>query len=865
VVRTWKSAFQPSGSVHFLDNGHMLRGANDPGTAAPRGGGQGGRFQEFDFDGNLVWNFRFNDGRLPHHDVAVLPNGNILAIVWETKTANEARHAGRREERIPPGGIWPDMLIEFEPQRPDGARIVWEWHMWDHLIQNVDPTLDNYGDPALHPGRIDINAGGAGAGLPSSDVFHTNAVSYNADFDQVLLSIPTFNEVWVIDHSTTTQEAAGETGGRSGKGGSLLYRWGNPQAYSRGAEVDRMLGFQHDARWIPRGRPGAGRMTVFSNRTPGATTPYSTVYEFVPPADAEGRYAVPDTAPFGPVAPVWTYASPADLQAANLSGAERLENGNTLISEGPEGRLFEVTPAGAIVWEYWSPYSNATGAGAFSLFRATRVRPDFPGLVGQDLRPMDPQPPISASASTGTSVGTCPLLPSRPELTSIVPSVGARGAGVPLDITLTGTNLLAGLTLDVGDDIEVSEIHAVDSTRVTARLLVAATAARGPRPVTVTTTGGASAAVVFNVVDPFPDLSITSSHTGTFPAGFDQTYVVTITNVGAAPTTGAIVVIDSLPAGLTFLSATGSGWSCSAAEQVIHCGFTEVLSPGASARYALNVATGGAASSVNHFVSVAAVGDLNDANDSASDVTVVVSPSPVFAFTPYPLVPGRPATVRVTMATAFPYDVTGSVAMDFAPSAAIAADDPAIQFSTGGRTVSFVIPANETEARFGSALQPGPLGFQTGTVAGALAFTGRFNAGVLEGLLLFPPGTGALTIPLEAPRIQSVQTNNEGGFAVSILLFSTPREVTDVNLSFETKPKIQLSCGAITACSVSGNTLTLDVRTLFAQWFSGTPAFGGLARLRLSFAIQKGTVSGDVSVTLKNTHGVSNAVSFPLP
>ena len=52
------------------------------------GGGQGGRFQEFDFDGNLVWDFRYNETRLPHHDVAVLPNGNILAIVWEAKTAD---------------------------------------------------------------------------------------------------------------------------------------------------------------------------------------------------------------------------------------------------------------------------------------------------------------------------------------------------------------------------------------------------------------------------------------------------------------------------------------------------------------------------------------------------------------------------------------------------------------------------------------------------------------------------------------------------------------------------------------------------------------------------------------------------------
>ena len=109
--------------------------------------------------------------------------------------------------------------------------------MWDHLIQNIDPTLETtYADPATHPERININGdtSGGGASAFCRDMFHTNAVDYNPELDQIILSVPTFNEVWVIDHSTTTQEAAGRTGGRSGKGGDLLYRWGNPQAYGRG-------------------------------------------------------------------------------------------------------------------------------------------------------------------------------------------------------------------------------------------------------------------------------------------------------------------------------------------------------------------------------------------------------------------------------------------------------------------------------------------------------------------------------------------------------------------------------------------------------------------------------------------------------
>src|SRR6185295_6006409 len=339
-----------------------------------------------------------------------------------SKTADEARRAGRRKGFIPQDGIWPDALIEFEPQRPNGARIVWEWHMWDHLIQNVDPMLDNYGDPAQHPERIDWNGDTAGVLAPPAkpvrDVFHTNAVAYNPELDQIILSVPTFNEIWVIDHSTTVQQAAGRAGGRSGEGGDLLYRWGNPETYGRGTPDDRLLGFQHDAHWIPQGLPGAGHMMVFSNRTPGPNSTTTTVYEFVPPVDAEGRYTLPANVPFGPAEPVWTYSKPESFQASYISGAERLVNGNTLISSGPQGRLFEVTAAGEIVWEYWSPYSGGSASGnggnssatAFALFRAIRIGPDHPALKGRDLRPLDPQPPASPFAltvGTGTDREEC--------------------------------------------------------------------------------------------------------------------------------------------------------------------------------------------------------------------------------------------------------------------------------------------------------------------------------------------------------------------------------------------------------------------------------------------------------------------------
>ena len=214
VVRTWKSDFIASSWVYMLDDGSVIRGGTEPETFGFSGGGQAGRFERFSFDGEILWNFSSNnETHLPHHDVAVLPNGNLLAIAWELKTVEESRRAGRREELIPERGLWPDTLIEFEPVGRDDARIVWEWHTWDHLIQNVDPNLPNYGDPAEHPERIDINGDRVGADSvpenPSSDLFHTNGVAYNPDLDRIIMSSPNFNELWVIDHSTTTAEAAG--------------------------------------------------------------------------------------------------------------------------------------------------------------------------------------------------------------------------------------------------------------------------------------------------------------------------------------------------------------------------------------------------------------------------------------------------------------------------------------------------------------------------------------------------------------------------------------------------------------------------------------------------------------------------------
>ncbi len=428
VVHTWASEHPTGHGLYLLDNGNLLRLARL--ADLPRySGGQGGGIQEFTWEGELVWDYRLaNEQYLLHHDVAILPNGNVLAIAWEFKTVEEAHAAGRRPDLMSETGLWPDVVLELAPRGLNGAEIVWEWHAWDHFVQDFDSHADNYGTLSEHPERADINSDGgelsaakleellsgdavalldAEEGPEAADVMHFNGIAYNPSLDQIILSIHDFHEFWVIDHSTTTAEATGSTGGRYGMGGDIIYRWGKASNYDRGGQRPQALYGQHHARWIEDGLPGAGNITVFNNNFPGAPGVHSVVVELVPPMSSDGGYILPDDDQFGPALPVWTYMAPNGraLHSHFISGAHRLANGHTFINSGAQGRFFEVTPQGDIVWEYWTPYAGEEGLPHqkfltedadpyfYATFRATKIPPDHPGLAGRELSPLDPQPP----------------------------------------------------------------------------------------------------------------------------------------------------------------------------------------------------------------------------------------------------------------------------------------------------------------------------------------------------------------------------------------------------------------------------------------------------------------------------------------
>jgi formylglycine-generating enzyme required for sulfatase activity len=415
-VHKWTSTGEPGRSSYLLENGHMIRASAMMNVGPSTGGGEGGRIEEYDWDGNLVWAFDYYGATyIAHHDFKVLPNGNVLILASEKKTLAEVLAAGFNPSQLDAsittqGFMLPDYVIEVKPTKPYGGTIVWEWHMWDHMIQDRDATKLNYGVVANHPELVDVN--GTGGQMPQF-WNHVNSVDYNPTFDQMMISVRGNSELMVIDHSTTTAQAASHSGGKFGKGGDILYRWGYSQQYDRGTAAERKLYQQHHTHWIEAGLPGAGNILIFNN---GIGRNFSSVDEIVPPVDASGNYTLASGAAYGPVSALWTYVgSPTSaFYSAEISGAQRLPNGNTLITDGFKGILFEVTTAGETVWQYINPVTttaqaqgstiaaDANKVGQFmnAVFRVVRYGVGYPGLVGRDLTPKG----TIETAASGSSV-----------------------------------------------------------------------------------------------------------------------------------------------------------------------------------------------------------------------------------------------------------------------------------------------------------------------------------------------------------------------------------------------------------------------------------------------------------------------------
>jgi hypothetical protein len=131
---------------------------------------------------------------------------------------------------------------------------------------------------------------------------------------------------------------------------------------------------------------------------------YSAVYEIAPPLEKDGKYILEKGKAFGPEKPAWVYVAPDSISfwSSFISGAHRMNNGNTFINEGARGRFFEVTPDRKMVWEYLNPYHGNIHKPngdpispipfAYWNFRSTFIPANHPALANKKLEPLKPQP-----------------------------------------------------------------------------------------------------------------------------------------------------------------------------------------------------------------------------------------------------------------------------------------------------------------------------------------------------------------------------------------------------------------------------------------------------------------------------------------
>ncbi|MBL0330175.1 MAG: aryl-sulfate sulfotransferase [Bacteroidetes bacterium] len=399
-LHSWTSAYKPGLSSYLLEDGLLLRPGNTNNPTFSGGGGAGGIIEKIDWSGSVVWSYLISDSTMcQHHDIHPLPNGNVLALVWEKKTKADAILAGRDTNFIGTT-FWNEKIVELQPLGTTGANIVWEWNSWDHLIQDFDSTKSNFGIINQNPGLININTNFSSSSNP--DWLHFNSIDYNASLDQILISSRLTSEIYIIDHSTTTLEAASHAGGNCGKGGDFIYRWGNPIVYNRGAVSDQKFFGQHSANWILQGLAGEGDIMVFNNGKDRPAGNYSTVEIIKTPVDTFGNYMGSATLSFLPLDSYWIYQDsiPTDLYSDKISGAQRIANGHTLICNGNKGEFIEIDSLNNIVWEYKNPVNGLgprpQGTSIFNngVFRTVFYNYDYPAFGGHTLTP---GPPIELS------------------------------------------------------------------------------------------------------------------------------------------------------------------------------------------------------------------------------------------------------------------------------------------------------------------------------------------------------------------------------------------------------------------------------------------------------------------------------------
>jgi hypothetical protein len=336
VYHSWThtTANKTGYSCYLMPGGILWRSISLAGTSLT-GGGMTGKIQKVNYAGTILWDYTYSSSTYClHHDFCPLPNGNVLLISYDVKSAAEATAAGCSSSIV----VWSEKIMEVQPTGATTGTIVWQWNLWDHLVQNVNASAANYQTSIVnHPELMNINYS------IQKDWFHMNGIDYNPVLDQIALSSHNINMWMIIDHSTTTAEAASHSGGHAGKGGDFLYRYGNPASY--GATGSTVLNVTHDAHWIPEGAPNAGRLVGFNNK--GISTTQSSVDEIDVPISGLNYTITPGSAY---LPSTYTQRHACSGYSSNMGSSEQFPNGNMLVCVATAGLMYEVNAAGTTLW-----------------------------------------------------------------------------------------------------------------------------------------------------------------------------------------------------------------------------------------------------------------------------------------------------------------------------------------------------------------------------------------------------------------------------------------------------------------------------------------------------------------------------------
>jgi hypothetical protein len=207
--------------------------------------------------------------------------------------------------------------------------------------------------------------------------------------------------------------------------------------------------------------------------------------------------------------------------------------------------------------------------------------------------------------------------------------------------------------------------------------------------------------------------------------------------------------------------------------------------------------------------------------------------------------PATQQSLTVSLANPYPAAVTANLTLTFAPTSG--ADDPSIQFSTGGRTAQVTIPAGGTSGVTN-------VGVQTGTVAGTITITAQLLAGGTNVTPTPAPST-TIVVTAGAPVITAVTANRtSSGFTVTVTGYASNRDVDTAAYQFSP------SAGATLTTTQVSTTVT----SLFTPWYSSASSapYGSQFTLTQPFNVSGSSSSVlSVSVTLTNALGTSPAVS----